>query len=95
MVAALPFPSACPRWVKIAKPQDYAKSPGPPPCARGGGRRVGRGTGRAFITSEAPAPSSLWPAGPGSWEGLSRAGGRRWTQWAGPAPPHPTLPQRP
>lgn len=90
MVAALPFPSACPRWVKIAKPQDYAKSPGPPPCARGGGRRVGRGTGRAFITSEAPAPSSLWPPGqdPGrDSPGLEAEGGL-----SGRVRPHPTPP---
>lgn len=98
--SALPLCGGPLCWVKIVKPQDYAKSPGLPPCAGGAG---GRGVswweeGQVRVSPpwrpqgpEAPAPRLLhlslshWL---GSWEDLSQAGGRRWTQWAGLAPPH-------
>ena len=63
--SALPLCGGPLCWVKIVKPQDYAKSPGLPPCARGGrgagGKLVGGGSGQGFTTSEAPRPR-----GPGS-----------------------------
>lgn len=93
MVAALPFPSACPRWVKIAKPQDYAKSPGLPPCAgeRGGGWWGGQ-VGLSSPQRSLHLLPSRWPGqDPGRnsprLEAEGGLGGRVW--------PHPTLPQRP
>lgn len=93
--SALPLCCDCCRWVKIAKPQDYAKSPGLPPCTRAGGKEGGWGAGQARVSPprrprQAPAPSSFPLARPESWEELSQAGGKKVDSVGGPGPTPPS-----
>lgn len=92
MVAALPFPST-----ELLPQREDSEAAGlckehrVPPCpGRGGGGRVGGGSGQGFTTSEA---YPFLPRPAGSWEELSRrleAGGP-----SGRVRPHPALPRRP
>lgn len=80
---------ALPRWVKIAGPQGYAKSPGLPPVPGEGEGRAGRGRVRSGF-HHLPGPCTFLP--PTDWipGGGTRLGWRpRASRWAGPAPPHP------
>lgn len=92
--SALPLCCACCCWVKIVKPQDYAKSQGCHPAPGEGGRRVGGEMARSGFHHLRPRhlPPSCWP---GRNPGVDSVGGASPTPLSHKRPGEgPVLPSR-